>query len=110
MPPQLRHNPELVPTGGMHMCGCNVKGQCVFHNNLNERDQSQASSKSRFETNLTKSDLVRAKMVLGSLSAALIMARAVLLSSDGMVASTTHRTKVSGLFRYLVTRAVVALA
>ena len=49
-------------------------------------------------------------MVLGSLSAALIIARAVLLSRDGMVASTTHSTKVSGLFRYLVTRAVVALA
>ena len=62
------------------------------------------------EADLTKSDLVRAKMVLGSLSAALIIARAVLLSRDGMVASTTHSTRVSGLFRYLVTRAVVALA
>ncbi len=62
------------------------------------------------ETDLTKSDFVRARMVLGSLLAALIIAKAVLLSRDGMVASTTHRTRVSGLFRYLVTSSVVALA
>lgn len=55
----------------------------------------------------TRSDLVRARMVFGSLLAALTMPRAVLLSRDGMVASTTQRTRVSGLLRYLEARAWV---
>lgn len=58
-------------------------------------------------SDLTRSDLVRARIVLGSLLAALIMPKATLLSKEGMVASTTQRMRVSGLLRYLETRSVV---
>ena len=50
-------------------------------------------------SDLTRSDLVRARIVLGSLLVALTIPSAGLLSRDGMVASTTQRTSVSGLLR-----------